>query len=143
MARVLIPVLASCRREPDPATRGPERVAGNGVSAMADNAVGRLTGLDALVTAKEWERCAIVAAFTRDGGPGGGDHKKPPASSGRCSATEFAALGIQGLRSHNKGQRNLPQNWGKLHRGRLRGPRDPGTPQRGRQKAPGKPHAGS
>jgi len=61
-----------------------------------DAAVERLRGIGTLVTAKEWERAAIVAAFVE---PGQGEGGKP-VSSARISAAEFAKLGIHGLRSH-------------------------------------------
>jgi hypothetical protein len=58
----------------------------------------RLDGIESLLTATEWERAAIVWAFTEDGTNGRPSDRKPSALS-RFSAEEFAALGIQGLRS--------------------------------------------
>ena len=54
-----------------------------------------LAGIDGLVTAKEWERAAIVAAFVVPGSGWGGQ----TSTSGGLSQTAFAALGIAGLRS--------------------------------------------
>lgn len=53
-----------------------------------------LAGLDGLVTAKEWERAAIVWAFTEKGRPGPGDR----AGTGAISIREFSRLGVAGLR---------------------------------------------
>ena len=65
------------------------------IPADIDAAVADLNALGALITAKEWHRAAIVAAFvTLDNKPG-------PKGSARTSRTpaEFAALGITGLKS--------------------------------------------
>lgn len=66
-----------------------------------EGAVEALTGLGALLTAKEWERAAIVYAFTEER-EAGGDKKSAAAitrrnKSDRLSMAEFAALGIKGL----------------------------------------------
>jgi len=63
-----------------------------------EEARSQLGGLDRLLTAKEWERAAIVYAFTAPSRPG-------PRSQVRSKLTnlsfrEFAELDIQGLRSH-------------------------------------------
>jgi hypothetical protein len=50
-----------------------------------------LTGLDGLITAREWERAAIVAAFTHDG-------RGRKNTENRVSAVEFARNDIAGLR---------------------------------------------
>lgn len=60
-------------------------------------AIASLNGIDGLLTAKEWERAAIVFAFTAEGGTPG-----PKVDRGgftAISCREFAALGIAGLRS--------------------------------------------
>jgi hypothetical protein len=54
-----------------------------------------LGDLDDLITAREWQRAAIVWAFTRDT-KGGRPGKNPP-EFGQVSVSEFAKLGIHGL----------------------------------------------
>lgn len=67
------------------------------VPATLDEAVERLTALDGIVTARQWERAAIVAAHVRLGEGEGG---REPSNSGQfLSARGFAELGIVGLRS--------------------------------------------
>lgn len=64
------------------------------IPSTIEDAVSELDGLGALLTAKEWERAAIVWAFTNDGKPG------PKSSAGNpaeLSCTEFAKKGISGL----------------------------------------------
>ena len=65
------------------------------IPASLDEAITSLTGLDGLLTAKRWERAAIVWAFTRNNGPG------RPVNDGNPTFTktqaEFARLGISGL----------------------------------------------
>lgn len=56
-----------------------------------------LNEIGGLVTAKEWERAAVVAAFTIEGKPGPGDRIAGDAISIR----EFARKGIIGLASQN------------------------------------------
>lgn len=63
------------------------------VPPSIETAVQKLASVDSLVTAKEWERAAIVAAFVRVGGQG------QNSSSGKLTSTQFAAKGISGLRS--------------------------------------------
>src|SRR5262245_130692 len=58
-------------------------------------ATARLRAVDKLVTATEWERAAIVAAFVRLPGSG----SKGNLTSEVSSAEDFAARGINGLRS--------------------------------------------
>lgn len=55
----------------------------------------RLTEIGGLVTATEWERAAIVAAYVTLPGSGGA----PNRNSEICSTTDFAAKKIHGLRS--------------------------------------------
>lgn len=65
------------------------------VPKTLDEATTKLVDLDGLVTAREWERAAIVYAFTTEAdGPG-----RPKVNSDLCSPQEFAALGINGLKS--------------------------------------------
>ena len=58
-------------------------------------ATAALGGLGRLLTAKEWERAAIVYAFTE---PGEGGRGKTTGKTGRFSCSAFARLGIAGLR---------------------------------------------
>jgi hypothetical protein len=78
------------------------------VPASIEEARNSLNGLGGLITAKEWERAALVYAFTRDGEPG--EHwaekrndtiNKRTGSGTLLSTREFAALGISGLRRKN------------------------------------------
>jgi hypothetical protein len=65
------------------------------VPASLDEAIANLGGLGALLTAKQWERSAIVYAFTTDEiGSGPRTDRK----SGQFSLREFADMGIAGLR---------------------------------------------
>ena len=66
------------------------------IPATIEEAVGALNGIDALLTAKGWERAAIVYAFTADQQGTQGDQKKV---SDRLGINEFANLGITGLTS--------------------------------------------
>lgn len=69
------------------------------IPATIDAAKESLAGLDGLITAKEWERAAIVYAFTRDGIPGEGGPGRQDGTSTILLPSEFAALGVAGLRS--------------------------------------------
>lgn len=71
--------------------------------SSVDEAVASLDGIAGLLTAKEWERAAIVVAFTTDGRGKNG-------SSTVLNCIEFAALGIKGLKS-DKTVRNLRKAW--------------------------------
>ena len=67
----------------------------------------RLGDIGSIVTAREWERAAIIAARVRlADGPGG----NVTSDNAHLTPTQFAALGITGLRSHNTIQRHV-QNW--------------------------------
>lgn len=66
--------------------------------ASLDEAVGALGGIERLLQAQEWERAAIVATFVR-AEASGGRPSKGATSSGFLNYEQFAALGIQGLRS--------------------------------------------
>jgi hypothetical protein len=66
------------------------------IPASIEDATARLTGLESLLTATEWEKAAIVAAFvTLSEGRGKANVKSD------ISCAEFASLGIAGLKSHN------------------------------------------
>lgn len=73
------------------------------IPESVDSAAEQLGGLDRLVTAKEWERAAIVFAFTRNDDKGG----RPTASENLTKSREvltiieFAGLGITGLRTQD------------------------------------------
>jgi hypothetical protein len=58
-----------------------------------------LGGIEALLTAKQWERAAIVYAFTQPGAQGGTqvNDGKPP-----LTISAFVALGITGLRDRHQ-----------------------------------------
>jgi len=76
------------------------------IPASIDEAVSNLNGIEALLTAKGWERAAIVAAFVRLG-----EHGVSPAkATSSLSTHEFAALGIAGLKSKDT-VRTYVQRW--------------------------------
>jgi hypothetical protein len=56
-----------------------------------------LGGIDALLTAKGWQRAAIVYAFTRNGQGERSDLTSAESRRGSLTISEFAALGIKGL----------------------------------------------
>jgi len=60
-----------------------------------------LAGIERLMTAKAWERAAIVYAFTTDDDPGGRPTRETRPEVGRfpTSITAFAGMGFHGLRS--------------------------------------------
>lgn len=60
------------------------------VPASLEDATAALTGVERLLTAKEWERCAIVAAFVT---LGEGKGKGIGNATSSISPVEFAALG--------------------------------------------------
>lgn len=62
-----------------------------------DDAVSVLNGIGGLLTAKEWERAAIVATFVEERAGQGVTSSKSGGS--QLSATAFAGLGIRGLSS--------------------------------------------
>jgi hypothetical protein len=64
------------------------------IPATIEEAVGALTGIDALLTAKGWERAAIVYAFTANQQGSQTDQRKV---ADRLGVNEFARLGIAGL----------------------------------------------
>jgi hypothetical protein len=64
------------------------------IPATIEEAVGALNGIDALLTAKGWERAAIVYAFTEDG-QGNNQHRRKTVNA--LTISEFADLGIAGL----------------------------------------------
>lgn len=68
------------------------------IPASIEDAVGQLEGVERLLTAKQWERAAILAAFVEpDSGHGG--REQTAGSSHLVSCRAFAALGITGLKS--------------------------------------------
>lgn len=69
------------------------------IPASINEAIDCLSGLDSLLTAKEWERAAIVWAFTTDENKGGRGVTGNVSTSGQVSLSEFARLKIKGLRS--------------------------------------------
>lgn len=66
------------------------------IPASVDEAVDKLGSLGKLLTATEWERAAILAAFVRLDEHGG---DKTKTESSLASTAEFAAKGIVGLKS--------------------------------------------
>lgn len=56
----------------------------------------KLAGLDRLLTAKQWEKAAIVWAFTTNDGPGR-PLNAPAVKQFPCPVAEFARLGFSGL----------------------------------------------
>ena len=67
------------------------------IPASVEEATEQLNGIHSLLTAREWERAAIVAAFAKEGQAG---RPTKSASAGRLlTPVQFAALGIHGLRS--------------------------------------------
>lgn len=69
------------------------------IPASLDEAKSALNGLGALLTAKQWERAAIVYAFTEPGnGQGTRTDAQPHVSTdARLSIAAFSRLGINGL----------------------------------------------
>lgn len=79
------------------------------VPASIEDATARLTGLESLLTATEWEKAAIVSAFVSLG-----RQSLATSSSGKCRAcaegrahgtAEFSAHGIAGLKSQDSVRR--------------------------------------
>lgn len=68
------------------------------IPATIKDAVNQLNGLGDLLTAKEWERAAIVYAFTRDG-TGRDNAIRSETTTDGYTARQFADLGITGLKS--------------------------------------------
>ena len=64
-----------------------------------DQAIIQLTGVESLLTATEWERAAIVFAFTEV------SSNQAHVKTDMMSVTDFAALGVAGLTSKNTVQR--------------------------------------
>ncbi len=75
------------------------------IPASLDEAKASLNGLGALLTAKQWERAAIVYAFTE---PGNGQGRQQPLTEfrQRLSIAAFAELGITGLRNREQVSNN-------------------------------------
>lgn len=70
------------------------------IPASIAEAKSALNGIGKLLTAKQWERAAIVYAFTE---PGSGQGVRKPLvdSHQRLSIADFAALGVYGLRDRH------------------------------------------
>jgi hypothetical protein len=66
------------------------------IPASVEDAVAALGGIESLLTAKDWERAAIVAAFVQ---PGAGQGTSFRSERSLESAGEFARRGIAGLTS--------------------------------------------
>jgi hypothetical protein len=71
------------------------------IPATVDAAVDELEGLAALLTAKEWQRSAIVFAFTAISDSHAAIKRDRNGAITKLSPVEFAKLGINGLRSDN------------------------------------------
>lgn len=69
------------------------------IPATTDELRSSLDGLGKLLTAKQWERAAIVYAWTSDDTPQGPRRSVARTSHTRLSFREFSELGIAGLRS--------------------------------------------
>lgn len=75
-----------------------------------DEAGATLNGIDRLLTARKWERSAIVYAFTRDGLGEGRNTQKVSESTNLLTPNQFAALKLSGL-SSDKTVRNYRDAW--------------------------------
>jgi hypothetical protein len=71
------------------------------IPASITEATSRLEGIDALLTAKGWERAAIVYAFTEDAQGSNQYGSSIGENSSKLSLTAFADLGINGLKSRD------------------------------------------
>lgn len=78
------------------------------IPATIDEATSSLASLDALITAKQWSRAAIVWAFTEEGKPG--PKPRDRTTSREISIVEFARLGIKGLTTQDT-VRAYRQSW--------------------------------
>jgi hypothetical protein len=93
-AREQRPIIRNARRGQGVPGRVPRQGAVMKIPTDIDGAVLSLKGLGELITASEWERAAIVWAFTEDRNPG-----RNSSTFGRMSAAEFASQSIAGLTS--------------------------------------------
>jgi hypothetical protein len=75
-----------------------------------DEAVTELGAIGKIVTAREWERAAILATYVEPGEGQGARTSRTTAQGGLVSARAFARHGIHGLRSENTVLRYV-QNW--------------------------------
>jgi hypothetical protein len=81
------------------------------IPASLQDAIETLSGISALLVAKEWERAAIVYAFTRDGGEGGATAENRSSSTTvPMTPRQFAGLGLIGLASDSS-VRNYRKAW--------------------------------
>jgi hypothetical protein len=67
------------------------------IPSTVEEAGAKLADLDGLITARSWQRAAIVYAFTHEGRGGRGTAGNV-SETGQVSMAAFARLGIQGLR---------------------------------------------
>lgn len=79
------------------------------VPASLDEAITALEGLGALLTATEWERAAIVYAFSAESGQGR-RNDLTSVESPKLTPIQFAALGIAGLKS-DRTVRDYRKRW--------------------------------
>lgn len=79
------------------------------IPASIEEAVSKLNGIERLLMATEWEKAAIIAAFVAAEESGG--RPKATTSSRFLNVTQFAALGITGLRSKDTVRRYV-EAWG-------------------------------
>ncbi len=75
------------------------------IPGTIEEAVDQLAGIGSLLRAKEWERAAIVYAFTEEG-----TNQHDLLHEYSCSIREFAAKGIKGL-STEESVRKYRKNW--------------------------------
>ena len=61
-------------------------------------------------TAKEWQRAAIVYAFTYEGTGGPSGNRNAGENSSALTVSEFAVLGVKGLATRDS-VRNYRKNW--------------------------------
>lgn len=86
------------------------------IPTTINEAVEALGGLGQLITARKWERAAIVAAFVRLN-LGEGGHEEPASSGQFVSAREFAEKKIIGLTSKSSVSKYV-QAWLDVHDGK-------------------------
>jgi hypothetical protein len=67
------------------------------IPSSIEEAVERLSGIEELLTAKDWERAVIVSAFTYDAGRGGDQRSNARQRALLHTEAEFARLGLKGL----------------------------------------------
>jgi hypothetical protein len=80
------------------------------IPASLEDAIESLNGISALLVAKEWERAAIVYAFTRDGVAGATEENRSSSTTIPMTPRQFAGLGLIGLASDSS-VRNYRKAW--------------------------------